>query len=94
MAVFIPITSPSKLKSGPPELPWFIDASVCIKSSYLVKFISLFLAEIIPAVTVPPRPKGLPIAITQSPTRALSEFPNLTGTNFLFDSIFITAKSE
>ena len=26
-------------------------------------------AETMPAVTVPPRPNGLPIAITQSPTR-------------------------
>ena len=28
IAVFIPKTSPSKLKSGPPELPLFMDASV------------------------------------------------------------------
>ena len=41
-----------------------------------------FLAEIIPEVTVPPKPNGLPIAITQSPTLALSESPNLTGVNF------------
>ena len=34
-----------------------------------------FRAEIIPEVTVPPKPKGLPIAITQSPTLALSELP-------------------
>ena len=40
----------------------------------------LFLAEIIPAVTVPPNPKGFPIAKTQSPILALSESPNLTGT--------------
>jgi len=33
----------------------------------------------IPDVTVPPKPKGFPIAITQSPILALSEFPNLTG---------------
>ena len=43
----------------------------------------LFLAEIIPDVTVPPKPKGLPIAITQSPILALSESPNLTGIIFL-----------
>ena len=30
-------------------------------------------------VTVPPKPKGFPMATTQSPTRALSEFPNFTG---------------
>jgi hypothetical protein len=48
----------------------------------------------IPDVTVPPRPKGFPIATTQSPTRALSESPNLTGINFSFVSIFNTARSE
>ena len=47
----------------------------------------LFLAEIIPEVTVPPKPKGFPIAITQSPILALSEFPKLTGINFSFVSI-------
>jgi hypothetical protein len=26
----IPITSPAELNSGPPELPWLIDASVWI----------------------------------------------------------------
>ena len=46
-----------------------------------------------PAVTVPPRPNGLPIAITQSPTLALSESPNLTGVKVSFDSIFKTAMS-
>ena len=58
IAVLTPITSPLRLNNGPPELPWLIDASVCIKSSYLVKPICLFLAEIIPDVTVPPRPNG------------------------------------
>ena len=47
--------------------------------------IFLFLAEIIPAVTVPLRPNGFPMAITQSPILALSESPNFTGLNFLFD---------
>ena len=54
----------------------------------------LFLAEIIPEVTVPPNPNGLPIAITQSPTLALSESPNLTGKNFSSDLIFKTAISD
>ena len=64
-----------------------------MKSSYLVKLISLFLAEIIPAVTVPPKPKGLPIATAQSPTLALSESPKLTGLNWSLASIFKTAIS-
>ena len=54
---------------------------------------SLFLDEIIPAVTVPPNPNGFPIAITQSPTRPLSQSPKLTGENYSSDSIFKTAKS-
>jgi hypothetical protein len=28
IAVLMPITLPSMSNSGPPELPWFIDASV------------------------------------------------------------------
>ena len=91
--MLIPITFPSKLKRGPPEFPRFIEASVCIKSSYRVKPISLFLDEIIPDVTVPQKPKGLQIAITQSPIRALSESPNSTGSNFSSDTICNTAKS-
>ena len=33
IAVLIPITFPFKSNRGPPELPWLIEASVCIKSS-------------------------------------------------------------
>src|SRR5258706_122096 len=36
------------------------------------------LAEMMPTVTLPPRPNGLPIAITQSPTFEFSDDPNLT----------------
>src|SRR5688572_31639185 len=32
--VLMPMTSPSRLTSGPPEFPGLIDASVCKKSSY------------------------------------------------------------
>ena len=35
-------------------------------------------AETMPAVTVPPRLNGLPMAITHSPSRSLSESPNFT----------------
>ncbi len=41
-------------------------------------------AEMIPAVTVPPRPNGLPMATTQSPTRILSESPKPTAVSGLF----------
>jgi hypothetical protein len=60
----------------------------------LIRPIDLFLAEIIPDVTVPPKPNGFPIAITQSPILALSESPNLTGINFSFDLICKTAISD
>ena len=33
MALFMPMTSPRMLTSGPPELPGLIGASVCRKSS-------------------------------------------------------------
>ena len=33
IAVFTPITSPFRLKVGPPELPRFTEASICRKSS-------------------------------------------------------------
>ena len=34
-------------------------------------------AEMMPAVTEPPRPKGLPTASTQSPTRTSFELPQM-----------------
>ena len=50
-------------------------------------------AERMPAVTVSPRPNGLPTAITPSPTRALSLSPNFTVLNGLSLSTFSTATS-
>ena len=48
----------------------------------------------IPEVTVPPKPKGLPIASTMSPTLDISESPQLTGLIFIISgSIFRTAIS-
>ena len=46
-----------------------------------------------PAVTEPPSPNGLPIATTQSPTRALVESPNFTKGR-LVPSILSTARSD
>ncbi|MGY3104639.1 hypothetical protein ACVW0I_006218 [Bradyrhizobium sp. LM6.11] len=54
---------------------------------------SRFFAETIPAVTVPPRLKGLPIATTQSPRRSLSESPNFTDTSGFGGLNFSTARS-
>ena len=77
-AVFIPITCPEELTSGPPEFPELIGASVCInpesdsvvvpEESWAVK--DLFSAETIPDVTVNPpvNARALPNAITLSPT--------------------------
>ena len=50
-------------------------------------------AETMPAVTVPPRPNGLPIASTQSPTRGLSESPNWTAGSGLSVLTFSSAMS-
>ena len=50
-------------------------------------------AETMPAVTVPPRLNGLPIAITHSPRRSLSESPNFTAVSGLFGLNFRTARS-
>ena len=50
-------------------------------------------AEMIPVVTVPPRPKGLPTASTQSPTLAASELPQLTKGSALPASTLSRARS-
>src|SRR6516164_6415713 len=54
---------------------------------------SRFFAETMPAVTVPPRLNGLPIAITQSPNLSLSESPNFTAVNGFGGLNFNTARS-
>ena len=48
----------------------------------------------IPDVTVPPSPNGLPMAITQSPTRAVRLSPNFTNGRALPGSILSTARSD
>ena len=50
------------------------------------------LAETMPAVAVPPRPKGLPMAMTQSPTRGWAVSSKLTYLKSL-PSTLITARS-
>ncbi len=74
VAKLTPITFPSELISGPPELPGFTAASVWITSSYTLVVepnhpeevvTDLFTPLITPVVTLPAySPKGLPIAIT------------------------------
>ena len=99
--VFIPITSPFGYINVPPLFPGFIVASVWIKSviydllSFSSIFIVLFLALIIPDVTVllNSNPIGLPIAYTFSPTRISLESPSVTYGKF-FTFIFVIDRSK
>ncbi len=78
----IPITSPSALISGPPELPGLIAASVWI-TLVIEKPSGASIwrcrAETMPLVTVRSSPKGLPIATTGSPTSISEELPRVSG---------------
>jgi hypothetical protein len=76
MAVLMPTTSPAMLTSGPPEFPGLMAASVWRKSSNGPCPRTRPFALMIPAVTVWVKPKGLPIATTQSPTWIASESPS------------------
>ena len=77
--VLMPITSPSALSSGPPELPGLIAASVWIRSKRFPEIPSWATLRLrllmMPIVTVFSNPKGLPTAIAQSPTLNRSESP-------------------
>ena len=95
--VLIPITSPLLFRSGPPEFPGLIAASVWINSSFLsyipnwVTF--LFRLLMIPSVTVFSSPNGFPTAIAQSPTLIFVESPNCAFGQGPLPSILSTAKS-
>jgi len=102
IAVFIPMTSPLRFKSGPPLLPGLIAASVCRKSKYAspppigfsgTSFVVRPRAERMPADTVCVSPSGLPIATTQSPTATDSLSPSGMGSMPSGGSIFTTATS-
>ena len=81
-----------------PEFPGLIAASVC--SAFINELSPLplpvvtarFLELIIPAVTVPDKPSGEPIAITASPTWTISLSPSCR-VGAPTTSIFKTAKS-
>ena len=51
------------------------------------------VAEMMPAVTEPPSPNGLPIASTQSPTRACAESPQFAAGSGPFALTFSKARS-
>ncbi len=96
MAVLTPMSCPSMLRSGPPELPGLIDASVWMKSKS-VRSPALKLrctAETTPVVTVFASPNGLPMAMTVSPMRRSSERPGATNGIRSCVSSFSTARSD
>ena len=71
IAVVTPTTSPRASRSGPPELPGLMDASVCTSpSSMPPSGVGRFRcrAETTPSVTERSNPRGLPMASTSSPT--------------------------
>jgi hypothetical protein len=86
--------------SGPPELPWLIEASVWTASMTVSvsepspdSGIGRCSALMIPWVTVLRSPSGAPAASTSSPTRTLSESPSRATVRLLTLSTFSTAKS-
>ena len=97
IAVLIPTTSPAVFRSGPPEFPKLMAASVWMRLSNerlaSERFAKRPLPETTPTVTVFSKPSGSPIAITQSPTRRRSESPSVTIGNGFFPSIFRRARS-
>ena len=78
MTELTPITWPSMLNTGPPEFPGLIGASSCRKLSNGPDPRSRPSAEMMPAVTEPPSPNGLPAARIQSPTSIRRESPQVT----------------
>ncbi len=83
IAVLIPTTSPRVLRSGPPEFPGLIDASVWIRSPVgSAPRSARPVALITPRVTVLSRPKGFPTAIAHSPTLIRAESPRTATGSF------------
>ena len=82
ICVLTPTTWPAALRSGPPELPWLMAASVWMAFETVKLFgdvISLLRALTIPLVAVPSSPNGLPRATTPSPTLSWVESPSSSG---------------
>ena len=76
MSELTPITSPCRLSSGPPELPGFTATSVWMKGTYISSGSERPFALTMPAVMVLAKPKGEPIAATQSPGSSFEESPS------------------
>ena len=106
IAALIPIASPFKFTSGPPEFPGFIAASVWINplNSCMVgslppvsdaALIDLASPEMMPDETVFLKiPSALPIAMTDSPRSILEELPRSTIGSGSSELIFIIATSS
>ncbi len=100
-SVGIPITSPVVVTSAPPLFPGLIGALVWIvPSSAVAGAVAVAgsatarpVAEMMPSVTLPDNPSGLPTASTTSPTWALLESPHLAGVRPDGFSTRITARS-
>src|SRR5689334_9151757 len=99
-AVLMPMTSEFMLISGPPELPWLIDASVCTPSMTVSvsepspdSGTGRCRALMMPCVTVLRSPSGAPAAITSSPTVSFSESPSLATDRLSTLSTLSTARS-
>ena len=88
----MPITSPLRLNSGPPELPGLIATSVWMNGTKFSCGSERPFALMIPAVTLFSKPNGEPIATTHSPTLSLFGSPNFTDCRPAA-SILITATS-
>ncbi len=95
IAVLIPTTSPFALRSGPPEFPGLIDASVWMKSSPPSRSGSALrpVALTTPRVTVLSRPNGFPTAMANSPTLRREESPSVATGSFPGGWIRSTATS-
>ncbi len=99
MAVLMPMTSPSILHSGPPLFPRLIAASVWIRFWKVRPCManpcspSRPRALTWPKETEPSNPRGLPMAMANSPTLTLSESPSVRGARGSFAWILITARS-
>ena len=80
IAVLMPITRPSALASGPPELPGASRTSARIQL-WLPMPGSLPTECTTPVESAPANPSGLPMAITSSPGRSAVESPGVAGSS-------------
>jgi hypothetical protein len=83
ICALIPMTVPRASKSGPPEFPLLIGASVWMASTRLYCDVSDLIERSVAATTPTESeltfPNGLPIAATGSPTTTPLESPSGTG---------------